>query len=307
MKKFRNLIEVTTYFADKKVCEDELEKLRWKDGTIKCPHCQSTKKIYRTKRSFKCSECNKQFSVKKGTIFENSPISLQKWFVAIYIISSHKKGISSHQLGKDIGVRQATAWFMLQRIRFALENKSFNVKLSNVVEVDETYVGGKNSNRHANKKVKYSQGRSTKDKVAVFGMLERGGKVIAMKVNRTSSSELFPIINKHVDKDTHIMTDEWTAYKRLGKFYPHSIVNHGKGSYVIGDAHTNTIEGFWAILKRGIIGIYHHVSKKHIDKYIKEFEYRYNTRKMDEDERFNNVLSLCESRITYKQLTKKAS
>jgi transposase-like protein len=190
------------------------------------------------------------------------------------LITSHKKGISSIQLSKDVGVTQKTAWFMLQRIRFAVRTKSFSKPLENTVEVDETYIGGKNKNRHSNKKVANSQGRSTKSKTAVFGLVERNGRVVAMKVNNTSGHTLKPLINAHVTPDTNLMSDEWKAYTGLSKMYNHKFVKHGDGEYVNGDIHTNTIEGFWSLLKRGIIGIYHNVSSKHLDKYLDEFEYR---------------------------------
>jgi transposase-like protein len=302
MKPFKNLIQVTTYFADKDVCNQYLEKLRWDDGNIRCPHCSSTKRVYRMKHNYKCGECRKQFSVRKGSIFENSPIPLQKWFVAIWLITSHKKGISSLQLAEDISVTQKTAWFMLHRIRYALEMGSYDKPLENTVEVDETYIGGKNKNRHADKKVKNSQGRSTKDKIPVFGLVERNGEVRAMKVLSVSAKELQEKIAENVCNNVTIVSDEWLAYKGLDKTYNHLRVNHGQGIYVLGDAHTNTIEGFWSLLKRGYIGIYHYMSSKHLDKYVKEFEFRYNNRRETPVYKFDKMLSLCNQRLTYQQL-----
>jgi transposase-like protein len=301
---FKNLIEVTTYFAEESRCKEHLYKLRWNGGEPVCPHCGHDK-AYNLKKEFtyKCAKCRKPFSVTKGTIFENSPISLQKWFVAIYLITSHKKGISSLQLSKDISITQKSAWFLLQRIRYAVRTRDFNKQLENDVEIDETYVGGKNKNRHFDKRVEFSQGRSGKDKVAVFGILERKGKVVAMSVKNTSGKVLKPLILKHVSNDANLMSDEWNAYKGLNRFFNHQIVRHGQGEYVNGNVHTNTIEGFWSLLKRGIIGIYHNVSLKHIDKYIDEFEYRYNTRHKGESERFLNMLSKSNSRLDYATLT----
>lgn len=302
---FKNLLEATAYFSDKKICIDYFTKIRW-NGNVTCPHC-SNDKVYELKganKCYKCAKCRKQFSAIKGTIFENSPISLQKWFVAVYILTSHKKGISSIQLAKDLGVTQKTAWFMAQRIRFALKTKSFNVPMQTVVECDETYIGGKNKNRHADKKVEQSQGRSHKDKTPVFGLVERNGRVVAMTVKDVKKKTLQTIIEDNVSKDASLMTDEWKAYKGLNKKYNHSIIKHGQGEYVVNDCHTNTIEGFWSLLKRGIVGIYHQVSSKHLDKYVDEFEFRYNTKNMTEFDRFENMLSLSSSRLTYQNLIK---
>lgn len=301
-QQFSNLIEVMTHFSDKQTCKSYLSQMRWGGKTV-CPHCGHDH-CYTMKHNFKCAKCRKQFSETKGTIFENSAVPLQKWFAAIWLITSHKKGISSLQLHRDIGVTQKTAWFMLQRIRFAVKTKSFNKPLNNIVEADETYIGGKNKNRHSDKKVGNAQGRSTKDKTPVFGLVERNGRIVAMKVNGTTKGIIQPIINQNVSKDAQLMTDEWKAYVGLASSYNHSIVKHGKGQYVDGFCHTNTIEGFWSLLKRGIIGIYHSVSSKHLDAYVDEFEYRYNTKDISCAERFDDLLTLSNSRITYKTLTK---
>lgn len=301
---FKNLIEATQYFSDKQRCIDYLTKIRW-NGNATCTHCKHDK-IYELKgatKRYKCASCRKQFSATKGSIFENSPVSLQKWFVAIYLMTSHKKGISSLQLSKDISVTQKTAWFMLQRIRFALETHTFSAPvMTNTVECDETYIGGKNKNRHASKKVANAQGRSTKDKTPVFGLVERNGRVVAMKVKSTTKEEIHPIISNHIVEGAKVMTDEWTAYKGLDARFNHAIVKHGEGIYVVGDCHTNTIEGFWSLLKRGIVGIYHQVSVKHLDKYVDEFEFRYNNRTLTEYEKFESMLSLSGKRLTYGSL-----
>ncbi len=299
---FKNLIDVMLYFNDKATCEKHLAQMRWEGGQPVCPHCGSCGKIYTMKHNYKCSDCRKQFSVTKGTIFESSHISLQKWFAALWLITSHKKGISSLQLHRDIGVTQKTAWFMLQRIRFMVRTDNFRKPLENEVEVDETYIGGKNKNRHADKKVPMSQGRSVKDKTPVFGLVERNGIVVAMKVDNTSGKNLKPIIMKHVSKAASLFTDEWRAYKGLDKDFNHSVVRHGEGEYVVGNAHTNTIEGFWSLLKRGIVGIYHSVSAKHLDLYLDEFEFRYNTREIACADRFCLSLTKSNCRLTYAEL-----
>lgn len=300
-KSFTNLIEVMMHFSDENTCKEYLEQMRW-GGNIICPHCENDEKIYSMKKNYKCAKCRKQFSVTKGSIFENSAIPLQKWFAGIWLITSHKKGISSLQLHRDLGITQKSAWFMLQRIRFAIRTKSFSKPLANTVEADETYVGGKNKNRHADKKIPFAQGRSTKDKTPVFGLVERNGRVVAMKVSNTTQKTIHPIIKNLVSKDANLMTDEWKAYRGLASYYNHAFVKHGEGQYVVGDAHTNTIEGFWSLLKRGIIGIYHHVSEKHLDAYVDEFEYRYNTKHLECADRFSNMLALSNCRITYKNL-----
>ncbi|KAA6309038.1 hypothetical protein EZS27_039399 [termite gut metagenome] len=195
-------------------------------------------------------------------MFDSTKIQLQKWFMAIWIITSHKKGISSHQLAKDIDVTQKTGWFMLQRIRncFDIEN---SYELDNEVEADETFVGGKNKNRHADKKVENSRGRSYKDKTPVFGVVEREGKLVAKKVESTSSEHLTPEIIKAVKETATIYTDEWIGYNSIGRIYNHLYVKHNAKEFVKGDIYTNTIEGFWSLLKRDIMSIYHFTSKKH--------------------------------------------
>ncbi len=239
---------------------------------------------------------------KVGTIFEGSKISLRKWFVAIYLITSHKKGISSLQLSKDIGVTQKTAWFMLHRIRHAVKTKSFNAPLKNVVEADETYIGGKEKNKHTDKRLGHTQGRNTKSKTPVFGMIERDGIVMAEKVDNVTSKTLGSILAQNVVKGSTIMTDEWKAYTKLPLDYNHHIVKHGLGEYVNGNCHTNTMENFWSLLKRGIVGIYHWTSTKHLDKYLDEFEFRYNYKEAGESERFNIFLHEINGRLKYNQL-----
>lgn len=298
---FSNLVDVMMHFSDKETCKAYLAKMRW-NGNPVCPHCGHSEKIYVMKNGYKCSDCRKPFSVTKGTIFENSPIPLQKWFAAIWLITSHKKGISSLQLHRDIGLTQKTAWFMLQRIRFAVRTKTFNQPLKNHVEADDCFIGGKNKNRHSNKKVKKAQGRSLKDKTPVLGLVERNGRVVAMRINDTSKKTIHPIILQNVCPTAKLSTDEWWGYRGLASTYSHGIVKHRNGEYVLGEVHTNTIEGFWSLLKRGIIGIYHQVSEKHLDKYLDEFEYRYNTKDLSDSGRFSNMLQLSNTRLKYADL-----
>ncbi len=307
--KFSSFAQMLEKLADETVCREFLEHLRWGKEPV-CPHCGcQNKEHYQLKQKgefkglYKCKDCRERFTVKVGTMFHGSPISLRKWFIAIYIFSSHKKGISSLQLHRDLGVTQKTAWFMLQRIRntFATTPEE---KLTGVTQVDETFVGGKNKNRHADKKVKESQGRSVKDKTPVFGLVNKG-KVNTKVVPDTKSKTLKPIITEMVEEGSIVVSDEWLAYKGLSNSYQHEVLKHKERQYVNNSFHTNSIEGFWSLLKRGIFGIYHSTSPKHLSKYCDEFSYRYNTREFTDGERFALSLVNSERRLTYKQLIQK--
>lgn len=306
---FKNLAQLTEYFADKQTCIDYLTKLRW-DGNVTCTFC-GHEKVYELKGAnprFKCAKCRKQFSAIKGTIFENSPIPLQKWFIAVYILTAHKKGISSVQLGVDLGVTQKTAWFMAHRIRFALKVKSFDAQMCCEVQADETFMGGKNKNRHADKKVPQSQGRSVKDKTPVLGLTDENGKVYTQVIPNTQAKTIKPIIEKMVKEGSIVVTDEWQAYRSLSRKYLHVVVNHKEGQYVNGPFSTNRIEGFWSILKRGVYGIYHQVSAKHLHRYCDEFSFRYNSREVNAMERFEaSIQDVHQCRLTYQDLIKETN
>lgn len=324
---FKNLQQLLDFFKDEETCKAYYEKKRW-GGTVICPHCNS-EKVYRTNRGFKCAnkECHKKFSVTVGTIFENSKIGLRTWFAAMYLITTAKKGISSLQLAEQLGITQKTAWFVNHRIREMLKD-AVGGKLTESVEVDETFVGGKNKNRHKNKKVENSQGRSFKDKTPVVGLLKRAeykiverphkliagrivkekviitpSKVICQVVSDTQQKSVEPVVTTHVEKGATVYSDEWKAYNNLGKRYNHSIVNHSVKEYVNGMAHTNGIEGFWSILKRGYIGIYHTMSKQHLHRYCVEFSFRYNNKECKGVEKFeSSVQQASSARLTYKKL-----
>jgi len=280
-KEFYSLIDLVTTFTDEQSCIDHLTQLRW-NGDIVSPFDASSKVYVCKGNKYKCKNTGKYFNVKTGTMFDNTKIKLQKWFMAIYLITSHKKGISSLQLSRDIKITQKSAWFMLQRIRacFGIDNN--DDKLTGEVEIDETYVGGKNKNRHESKKVKNSQGRSPKDKTPVVGMVQQEGKLIAKKVIDVKEGTITEIVAKNIDLNAKVYTDEYRGYNAVRRIYDHQQVKHSAKEYVNGRVHTNTIEGFWSLLKRGIVGIYHFTSEKHLQRYVDEFVFRYNSRDLDE-------------------------
>jgi transposase-like protein len=278
-----NIVEVYKQFPTQESCIEHLENVRW-HGKPVCPYCKSTKVTpLKKEKRHHCNNCNTSFSVTVGTIFHKTKVDFQKWFVAISLILNAKKGISSRQLSRDINVNKDTGWFMAMRIRRAMNE--YGELLQGIVEVDETYVGGKprrgtinnpNSDGTQNKR-----GRGTK-KIPVVGLVERSGDVHAKVVKGLDHKSLSRIIREHVDiENAKIFTDEFRGYCKVAGFVEHKTVNHGIHQYVNGEVHTNTIEGFWALLKRGIMGQYHQVSSRHLGKYVNEFCYRHNNRKND--------------------------
>ncbi len=306
VSEFKSIADLLTAFPDEAACAAHLEKIRW-DGNPVSPFDPESKVYVCAGKPgaaprYKCKNTGKYFNVKVGTIFEDTKIPLQKWFMALYLLSSHKKGISSHQLAKDIDVTQKTAWFINHRLRYAFDHPNYQATLSNTVEVDETYIGGAEKNKHESKKTEGTQGRSLKTKKPVLGMVERGGNVSAQVVDDTTKATVHEAIEAKVVAGSTVMTDEYQSYNGLNKTYSHEVVHHSAKQYVNGMAHTNTMEGFWSLLKRGIDGIYHHVSFKHLQKYCNEFVIRYNTRKQGTAQRFTFVLDNMEGRLTYKAL-----
>ena len=299
--RFNNIISLTSYFTSNEVCRQAIIDSRWADGDVVCPYCGKHHCVTRKDGKFRCKACGKNFSCLVGTIFENTKLSLIKWFVAMYLISSHKKGISSHQLSRDIHVTQSTAWYMLQKIRL-LYPQTDEVAFDGTVECDEVYIGGKEKWKHKSMHTPKTQGRSTKTKTPVFGMVERSyyinkeGErepityVHAFVVENTNKAALQPIIQQFVEEGSRVITDELNAYNGLSDLgYDHSVVNHGAEEYANGDIITNSIEGFWSHFRRMITGCYHDVSDEHLQSYIDEAVYRWNTRKMSESERFAHM------------------
>lgn len=300
LSKFDSLISIATYFDTEAKCKKVLREQRW-GKYIVCPYCGSIHAYERKDGRFICKDCNASFSEFVGTIFENTKIPLRKWFMAMYLISSHKKGVSSVQLAQDIKVTQKTAWFMLHKIRH-LYGQSVE-KLSGKVECDEMYLGGKEINKHESKKVEGTQGRSTKTKTPIFGMVEREGSIKALAVENTRIETLMPIIKEYVYEHSEIFTDELSSYSKLSENgYTHSVVHHHQKEYVVGDSYTNTIEGFWAQFRRMVYGIYHFVSKKYLQRYIDEEVYRWNTKEADSGVRFAYMFGMCSGTFDYEMV-----
>jgi transposase-like protein len=303
------LLEAVRYFSDLDVATEFVAKMRWPDGPV-CPKCGGVEYSYlTTRRLWKCKSCKKQYSVKVGTIFEDSALGLDKWLPAVWLIANSKNGISSHELGRALGTTQKSAWFMLHRIRLAMQSGSFEM-LSGTVEVDETFIGGKARNMHkADRRRKF--GAATKGmnpatgKTPVLGMIERDGKVRVRVVDNTKGRTLKSYVRDNIDSGASIYTDALPSYSGLDADYDHRVVDHAE-RYVDGNVHTNYMENFWALLKRGLHGTYISVQPFHLFRYLDERTFTFNMRDLTDLGRFTAVLqAVAGRRLTYSQLTGK--
>lgn len=302
MQQFRSLPEVIKHFNNDQICRAYLEEQLW-EGKPVCPHC-GTATVYRLHdgKTFKCGNkkgCDKKFTVTTGTMYENTKLPLSTWFAAVWLITNHKKGISSCQLARDLNVTQKSAWFMLHRIRLVMGEPEPAEPLEFLVEVDETYCGGKWGNM-ASKRRKRHQESGKDNKTAVMGMVERGGKIKLKVIGEDSFKD---VVRKHVDETAVIITDSHSGYEGLkDEFAGHETVNHSQGEYKRDIFYTNTIEGAFSLLKRGYIGIYHWMSPKHLHRYCEEFSHRYNSRQITDPERFTLTIAQSDRRLKYKTL-----
>ena len=299
-------------------CRDFLETMRWPDGPV-CPKCGAKEPYTITRKTesknkqtslYRCRECKKQYTATVGTIFEDSKIPLSKWFAAIYLMCASKKGMSAHQIHRELNITYKSAWFLCHRVREAMRDKTFP-KLVGTVEADETYIGPKTRRGHRvwhervrdeiqmglrptpNKKPPYQ------DRPTVFGIIERGGLVRTMVVPVASKRHLRPIMREHIDQArAKLVTDGHPAYRLMKREMPHQVINHEE-TYVVGDVHTQNIENYWSLLKRGLVGTFHHVNAAYLPSYLQEFEYRFNRRKGADEERFAALVAQTSGRLIW--------
>jgi transposase-like protein len=302
----KTLQEAIVHFSDPERAFRHAVAMRWPDGKVVCPRCDTGSPYFvASRRLWVCKGCKRQFTVKVGTIFEDSPLGLDKWMTAVWMVANCKNGISSYEVARDLGITQKSAWFMMHRIRRALQSGSL-MMLGGAVEVDETFIGGKARNMHLAQRQRRITGTGTKDKAAVLGFLERGGKVHATVVPNRRKHVLQAEVNKHVEAGAALYTDALPSYTGLRARYAHEVIDHAV-AYVDGKVHTNGLENFWSLLKRGINGTYVSVEPFHLFRYLDEQSFRYNNRKLANDgERFQEAMqNVAGRRLTYRQLTGK--
>lgn len=299
----QTLLEAIQYFSDPDKARDFVVELRWPNG-VACPRMgcgNADVQWISTRKLWRCKECKRQFTAKVGTIFEDSPIGFDKWLPAFWLLSSNRNGISSCELARAIGVTQKTAWFMLHRVRLAMQTQTLE-PLRGYVEADETYLGGKIRNPAPGKQGRRARGPKTA-KTAVMGMIERGGNVRAFVIPDDKSETLLTEVVKHVGPGSRVFTDAHPSYYWLSKSYAHSVINHAK-EYVRGDIHTNSIENFWSVLKRTLSGTYICAREKHMNAYLDEQVFRFNSRESTDGPRFATALRGADGkRLTYRHLT----
>jgi transposase-like protein len=301
------LQDAILYFSDLDRCIEILANSRWPEG-VRCPNCGSDQVGYiKTRRVWECKNKHpkRQFSVKVGTIFEDSPIGLDKWFIAAWMVANCKNGVSSYEIQRDLGVTQKTAWFMLHRIRLAMQSGTFE-RVAGQFEADETFIGGLARFMHKADRERKIKGTGGAGKAVVMGILDRNtGKVHLKHVPNTQRQTLQGEIREHVEAGSEVFTDEWVAYNGLDREYVHQVINHAE-TYVKGNVHTNRIENFWSCLKRGLKGTYISVEPFHLFRYLDEQAYRFNNRKTTDASRFIGIMdSVTGKRVTYKKLTGK--
>lgn len=296
------LLEAVRYFSDKDVCTEYLASIRWPHGPM-CPRCGSLDHSYlKTRRIWKCKACKRQYSVKLGTIFEDSALGLDRWLPAVWLAANSKNGISSHELGRALGTTQKSAWFMLHRIRLAMQTGTFE-KLDGAVEIDETFIGGRARNMHADIRARKIKGRGQTGKTVVMGVRQRDGEMRAQVVPDRSKPTLEATVREHVAPGSRVYTDEYTGYIGLVGDFEHETIDHAE-AYVSQNAHVNGVENFWALLKRGLHGTYVGVEPFHLFRYLDERLFTYNLRELDDFGRFEAVLrAVTGRRLTYLELT----
>ena len=311
----KSLQEAVVYFSDPDNCIDYLAVRRWPDGHVLCPTCGSDKvKFLVERRVWQCGShhLKRQFSIKVGTIMEDSAIPLDKWLMAIWMVTNCKNGISSYEIAKDVKVTQKSAWFMLHRIRLAMQDEYFGSKLSGHVEVDETFIGGKARNMHLDKRERRITGTGGKDKTIVFGALERGGKIRTAVLSDRKRAALRTAVKEHVEAGSALYSDALQSYDGLAQEYAHKVIDHAE-QYVDGQVHTNGLENFWSLLKRGISGTYIAVEPFHLFRYLDEQMFRYNNRgnreqKVTDSDRFDMIIrKIIGKRLTFAALTGKTA
>jgi transposase-like protein len=308
----KTLQQAIRYFSDEQVCINTVAQLRWPNGPT-CPKCGSGEHYYlATQKRWKCKKCAKQFSVKVGTIFEDSPISLDKWLAALWMLVNCKNGISSYEVGRALGLTQKSAWFVLHRLRLAMQEQSL-VKIGGegkAVEVDETFIGGKARHMHKAKRAIRITSTGMKDKTPVVGILERGGKVRTAVIPNRRKKVMHTEIRKHVSADSILFTDSLPSYEGLESEYAHKVIDHAV-AYVDGQVHTNGLENYWSLLKRGLKGTCVSVETFHLFRYLDEQAWRYNNRAtkdnpMNDGDRFELALSqIAGKRLTFAEVTGK--